>query len=190
MKSTKLMTIALCAMACTAATAFAEDDLIASATPSATIADPVNPKPGMIFKGYDLRKVNISELDKCATVKTTVVADDKFSLEKFRNVRVSQGVWEGFLKGKRSVNCTVVAQQPTYNGCWYTLFINGKEIVGGSGQKSRKFDLKAGFNHVKLVAQGHPVHITIKATDSLKDPRPMTPKDLFYDEKPEEDDVF
>ena len=190
MKTTKLMTIALCAVACTATTAFAEDDLIASATPAATIADPVNPKPGMVFKGYNLRDVNLSELGKYATVKSTVVANDTFSYERFKDVHISQGVWEGFLKCKRSANCTIVLQQPSYNGCYYGLFINGKKIVVGHGQKSVTVDLKAGFNHVKVFTQRHPVTISLKATGSTKEPKLLMPKDMFYDERPDEGDVF
>ena len=51
MKTTKLMAVAACAAACIATTALADgdDDIVASATPAAKIADPVNPKPGCRF---------------------------------------------------------------------------------------------------------------------------------------------
>ena len=198
MKTTKLMAIALCAVACSTTTAFAADDLIVSATPEAVIADPVNPKPGMVFRGYDRRFMGdllefSSSLDKIATVKTTVVADEKFSYGKFKDVEISQGVWEGFVQCKRSANCTILVQQASYNGCGYILFVNGKRIFCGHGQMSRLVDLKVGFNHIKLIAQNagnNPVLIRIKATGSVKEAKQLTPKVMFHDEKPDDGDVF
>lgn len=220
MKMTKLTTIALCAVACTVATMSAEgnvrgrrlragdnpaptaatasDDIIDSATPPPTIADPVNPKPGVVFKGYDIRtRGDLSELpttlEKSPTVKMTVVTDGRFSYGKFKDVNINQGVWEGYLKCKRSANCTVLVQQAGV-GTAYVILINGQKFIMGSGQVSRTIDLKAGFNHFKII--GHcaddrfPVCISIKATESTKDPKPLTPKDMFYDEKPDEGDVF
>ena len=145
-----------------------------------------------------MRHANVADMpsvfEKVAAVKTTIVADGKFSYEYFKDVEISQGVWEGFLKCKRSANCTVLVRQARYNGCWYGLFINGKKIVTGPGQTSATVDLKAGFNHILLVAQNAgahaPVSISLKATDSTREPKPLTPKDLWYDEKPDEGDVF
>lgn len=198
MKTTKLMTIALCAVACTAATATAEekgDDLIASATPAAAIADPVNPKPGMVFKGYNVRGTRdmfelASQLEKCATVKKTIATGEKFAFDEFKGARISQGVWEGFIKCKRSANCTILLQQETYINSGYALFINGKKFIAGTGQRSGMINLKAGFNHIKLVMLVHPVSISLKATESTREPKPLTPKDMFYDDKPDEGDVF
>ena len=200
MKTTKLMTLALCALACTTATTFAKekgDDLIDSATPAAKISDPVNPKPGMIFKGYNVRAGRnmmelASELTKCIAVKTTVVKDEKFSFEHFRDVQISQGVWEGFLKCKRTADCTVLVRQggsPYSKG--YALIINGKKWIAGEGQGTTAVTLNAGFNHFKVVILGTaPVSIAIKPVESTREPKFVTPKDMFYDEKPDEGDVF
>ena len=71
--------------------------------------------------------------------------------------------------------------------------MNGKKFISGHGQISAMIDMKAGFNHIKLVAQNadrHPVSISIKATGSTREPKFVTPKDMFYDEKPDEGDVF
>lgn len=200
MKTRKLMTIALCAVACTVASAIAEekgDDLIASATPTAAIADPVNPKPGMVFKGYAVNGARdmfelASQLEKCATVKTTVTKGEKFAFTDFRDVHIVQGVWEGFLKCKRSANCTILLNQDRFgsHGPSYALFINGKKFIAGTAQCSGMIDLKAGFNHFKLVVRENPVSISLKATGSTREPKPLTPKDMFYDEKPDEGDVF
>ena len=201
MKTTKLMTIALCALACTTATTFAKgngDDLIDSATPAAAIPDPVNPKPGMVFKGYNIRPMTGDKfgdlplvLQKTATVKTTVVTADKFSFEDMGPEEMGQGVWEGYLKCNRSANCTLLVKQNVYNCTGYILFINGNRVVCGGGQNAVRVDMKAGFNHIKLLTQTRaPVFMTLKATGSVKDPKPFSPKDLFYEEKPDEGDVF
>ena len=198
MKTTKLMTIALCALACTTATTFAKekgDDLIDSATPAATIPDPVNPKPGMVFKGYLMRNNGnmfelASQLEKCATVKTTVVNGEKFSFEDFKDVQISQGVWEGFLKCKRAANCTILAHQGRVGGWGFAIEINGKRFMAGNGQLANTVNLKAGFNHFKIITQNGPVFLSLKATGSTREPKPITPKDMWYDEKPDEGDVF
>ena len=200
MKTTKLMTLALCALACTTATTFAKekgDDLIDSATPAAAIPDPVNPKPGMVFKGYNVNGSRdmfelATQLEKCAAVKKTVAPGEKFAPREFRDVHIIEGVWEGFIKCKRSANCTVLLQQNQFGsyGPGYALFINGKKFISGSAQHSGMIDLKAGFNHIKLVVRENPVSISLKATESTREPKPVTPKDMWYDDKPDEGDVF
>lgn len=200
MKTTKLMAVAACAAACLATTAFAagDDDIVASATPTAKIADPVNPKPGMVFKGYNiesLRDNKLAELpavlQKLATVKTTVVNTEKFTFDHFKSETISQGVWEGFLKCKRSANCTFLLKQTEHYLAGYILFVNGERVIWGYGQGSVKVDMKAGYNHIKLYSQyKYPVSISLKSTDSLKEPKPLTPKDMFYDDKPDDGDAF
>ncbi len=197
MNSVKAMTLALCAAACSVMTAFGDGAAPVATASSTTIADPVNPKPGLVFKGYDVRAGHFEDLpsilEKTAAVKMTVVTDDKFAYGNFQNVHIGQGVWEGFVQCKRSANCTILVQQASYNGCGYILFVNGKRICCGHGQMSRLVDLKVGFNHIKLVAQnaGHnPVLIRIKATGSVKEPKQLTPKVMFHDEKPDDGDVF
>jgi len=200
MKTPKLMAVAACAAACIATTAFADgdDDIVASATPTAKIADPVNPRPGMVFKGYNIEQLYGNKftelptvLQKAATVKSTVVNTEKFTFDHFKSEKISHGVWEGFLKCKRSVNCTFLLKQERGCNAGYILFVNGERVISGEGQGSVKVDMKAGYNHIKLYSQyEYPVSISLKATDSLKEPKPLTPKDMFYDEKPDDGDVF
>ena len=177
----------------------ADDDIVASATPTAKIADLVNPKPGMVFKGYNIDLLGGNKLaelpavlQKLATVKTTVVNTEKFTFDHFKSETISQGVWEGFLKCKRSVNCTFLLKQEQGGGAGYILFVNGERVICGEGQGSVKVDMKAGYNHIKLYSQkaNYPVSISLKATDSLKEPKPLTPKDMFYDEKPDDCVLF
>ena len=200
MKTPKLMAVAACAAACIATTAFADGDdgIVASATPPAKIADPVNPKPGMVFKGYDVNYVygdKFAELptvlQKATAVKTMVVNAERFTFDYSKSEKISHGVWEGFLKCKRSANCTFLLKQEQGGGAGYILFVNGERVICGEGQGSVKVDMKAGYNHIKLYSQyKYPVSISLKATDSLKEPKPLTPKDMFYDDKPDDGDVF
>ena len=170
-----------------------DDNSIASTTSQVSIPVPINPKPGMIFKGYHVgRGTRLADLEKNPTVKMTVVTDDRFTYADFKDVEISQGVWEGFLKCKRSANCTFLVQQAG-PGATYNIFVNGKLIIAGAGQNSVTADLKAGFNHFKIIGQDagrFPIRIALKATESTREPKFVTPKDMFYDEKPEEGDVF
>lgn len=203
MKIAKLLAAAFCAAACATSAMFAfaeDDDIMASASTPMKIADPVNPKKGMLFKGYNIKmqfggKFHElpSMLQNVPTVKTTVVDSERFSYGNFKDVEISQGVWEGWLKCKRSANCTFLFQQPNYNGAGYILFVNGKRVISGWDQHSALVDMKAGYNHFKLIAQrAHdaPVSIKMKATGSTADPKPVTPKDLWHDSKPDEGDMF
>ena len=109
------MAVALCAAACVTTAAFAEDDLVSSAN-TTVIAEPVNPKPGMVFKGYNLDcyysyskefQSLKATLASAAPVKSTVVTSEQFTYKAFQDgARIQQGVWEGFLKCKRKAQCT------------------------------------------------------------------------------------
>lgn len=199
MNPRKLMAVALCATACVTTTAFAEDDdLVADAKP-VTIADPINPKPGMVFKGYNLNTQYDDKflaikatLDSAAPVKSTVVTSEEFTFEPFRNeVRINQGVWEGFLKCKRTAQCTfLLKQRGDYSGGGFLLFVNGKKVVGqsGTGQLSANVQLKAGFNHIVLISQAqYPVAVFLSPVGSVNPPKPLSPAIMFYDDKPVDD---
>ena len=196
MNPRKLMAVALCAAACVTTTTYAEDKQAgdapfesAAATP---IPDPVNPKPGMLFKGYNLRSMPVSELpskltDDVPAITTTIVKSDKFALLE----NCHQGVWEGFLKCERSAKCTILVKQFTMTGSDSVLFINGKQVASdlhnNGGMIANHVDIKVGFNHIKLFVMGsEPVSVSLKTVESTKDPKQFAPKDLYYDEKPEE----
>ena len=196
MNPTKLMAVALCAAACVTTTAFAEDDfLVDSATPKA-IAEPVNPKPGLVFKGYAQKclmgekfKDVASVLANATPVKTTVVTTDKFSFEGFlNNLKIEQGVWEGFLKCKRSAKCTILVKQKNVYGSGFQLYVNGKWVAGGFDQRSGDVDMKPGFNHIKIISQKKaPVEVFLSPSGSTKEPKALSPAMMFYDDKPEDD---
>ena len=188
MNASKLMTLALCAATCISTAAYAEDDPIVSATPVEQVADPVNPKPGMKFNGYNFQYMKTidmpSTLDKAPAVKTYVESGEKFT----HTPNMNQGVWEGFLKCKVACNCTIVIYQRPANGSGYVLFVNGKKVTSGCGERAIAVNVNAGYNHFKLYAlraDRFPPTITIKPTASSGEPRALTPKDFFYDDKPE-----
>lgn len=189
MNPRKLMAVALCAAACVTTTTYAEDKQAgdapfesAAATP---IPDPVNPKPGMLFNGYNFGGYDASKLSSALkdipAVVTAVDTADTFSLPS----QCRSGVWEGFLKCKLSAKCTVLVE----GGNPYALYINGQTVAIGQDLTANHVDLKAGFNHIKLYGQSA-VHVSIKVAESTREPKPMSPKDLFYDEKPDVGDVF
>ena len=201
MNPRKLMAVALCAAACVSTVAFAEDDFgIESASP-VKIADPVNPQPGMIFNAYnypnwmgkDQLKESNSNLPKTAALKTGVDKGEKFGVEIATGVKPAAIKWDGFLKCKRATTYTFLFQKREYNGFWsgYSVRINGVAVLPATyGEATCDVNLKVGWNKVEIVCQFNdkdPLSISFKPKGSLSDPRTIAPKDLFHDQKPEED---
>ena len=198
-----MMVAALCA-ACVTITAFAEDDFgIESASP-VTIADPVNPQPGMMLRAYhldkfmnaELLKGSVAKLPTLAAAKTMVDNGEEFSLKQIGKSEAKAGMWTGFIKCKRSGVYTFTLTQPskavrgTASG-GYSFWVNGKSVVGaGWRETSVDVDLKVGWNKMDIVCQfGSAPALTIayKPKDSTADPRPLTPAMMFFDKKPEDD---
>jgi len=198
MKTTRLMAVALCATACVSTTAFAEDDdLVVSASSSTAIAEPINPKPGMVFKGYNLPNQFNDKFQGLQTilstqpaVKTTVVNTETFSFDQFlKDTRINQGVSQGFLKCKKSATCTFVIKQGSEYGSGFHLYVNGKKVAAAWEQASGEATVRAGFNHVKIIAQTkQPVQLLMKVSGSVKEPNVLSPDRMFYDDKSSEDD--
>lgn len=199
MNPRKLMAVALCAAACVTTTVFAEDDFgIESASP-VKIADPVNPQPGMVANAYKInyggsgdRYKTLTSLDvlaKTAALKTIVDKSDLFSRNILpQNCEARSILWEGFIKCKRAATYTFAMS----NRDWYSFYVNGKCYVNQcDGQQSVDVELKVGWNKIVILAyieyQNNKFEINYKPKTSLSDPRPIAPKDLFHDQKPEED---
>ncbi len=206
MNPTRLLTIALCLVACFATTTAlaADDDFgIVSATPI-VIADPVNPQPGMLFNAYSLpdwmKEAQLKEshttLPKMAALKTGVDKSEKFGIEISQGVNAGVIKWEGFLKCKRAATYTFLFQKGVFDGIrsGYSMKINGQAVIPAAcGESSCDVNLKVGWNKVEIVCQFNayegkrPLNIFFRPKGSLSEPRPITPKDLFFDLKPEED---
>lgn len=196
------MAVALCAAACVTTTAFAEEDFgIESASP-VKIADPVNPQPGMVFNAYrpdrymnwDSLKESITKLPSQPAVKTHVDKSENFSLDQLGDIKARVGKWEGFLKCKRAGTYTFVltcqnGSSDSEDG--FSFRVNGNPAISAAcRQESCDVDLKVGWNKIDIVCQfyyGKKLTLTFKPKTSLADPRPIAPKDLFHDQKPEED---
>ncbi|MBR6471288.1 MAG: hypothetical protein IKS83_05795 [Victivallales bacterium] len=203
MKTSKLLAFALCLAACVVTTtAFAEEDDfgIESASPI-VIADPVNPQPGMIYNAYSYSgymnvaqiKESHAKLPETPALKTGVDKSEKFGIEISSGVEAKAIKWEGFLKCKRAATYTFLFQKrengQINNG--YSVKINGKTVIPADwGESSCDVTLKVGWNKIEIVSQFYdksPLNITFRPKGSLAEPRPITPKDLFHEEKPEED---
>lgn len=209
MKTTFAIVAALCA-ASFATAAFAEEDFgIESATP-VKIADPANPKPGMVFGAYGadnsvrnneawLKESN-AKLPAAAAMKTGVDKGEKFAIDVASGVKALTVRWEGFLKCKRAATYTFLFQKELkmdrfyYSG--YSVRINGKSVVpAGRCETTCDVSLKAGWNKVEIVSifgdnarsGKKPLNISYKPKGSLSEPRTLAPKDLFYDQKAEAD---
>ncbi|MGN0853443.1 MAG: hypothetical protein ACI4Q3_08720 [Kiritimatiellia bacterium] len=199
MNPKKLMAVAFCAVACVSTTVFAEDDFgIESASP-VTIADPVNPQPGMVCKFYNVARRDIEKCLKSATqrvafplVLTRVDKGNAFVCN-FSDKGVERNVmsWEGFIKCKRAGSYVFTVFGAHDHD--YTLTVNGVDaIVYKHGQQSVTLNLKVGWNKVVFTAvywcRDRDVYI-IKylPKGSLSEPRNLAPKDLFYDKLPEEE---
>lgn len=193
------MAVALCAAACVTTTAFAEDEFgIESASP-VMVCDPVNPQPGMKADAYNFdydnnRKYHqmTSSLDtfrKMPAVRTYVDKSDSFSSGGVPgNIDLHTIKWEGFIKCKRAATYTFSFSNRDY----YSFYVNGRRYVDFCfNQESRDVDLKVGWNHIVIIAyiskRDRKLMVNYRPKESLSDPRPIAPKDLFHDQKPEED---
>ena len=206
MNPTRLLTIALCLVVCLATTTVfaADNDFgIVSATPI-VIADPVNPQPGMLFNAYSYNdymgeaqlKESHTTLPKLAAKKTGVDKSEKFGFDIRDGVNAMGIRWEGFLKCKRAATYTFLFQKNKFNSFenGYSVKINGQAVIPADwGENACDVNLKVGWNKVEIVCQfsydgkRDPLNISFRPKGSLAEPRPIAPKDLFYDKKPEED---
>ena len=200
----KIMVVALCGIACATQQVFAADDFgIESASP-VSIADPVNPQPGMILKAYNLQysyssqqavsrlKEGAVKLPSLPAAKTVVDKNEDFSMRQFGKSGLNAGLWSGFLKCKRAGVYTLNLMQNCdipFGG--YSLRINGKPVLPvGEKLTSVDVELKVGWNKFDLVGmffRQAPLTITYKPKESLSEPRALTPGMLFFDKKIEEE---
>ena len=197
MKRIQLMAAALCAAACVTTTAFAEDQNgLESATP-VEIADPINPKPGMVFNayGYDDHfyfnywKENVSKLPKWPALSTGVDVSESFSIECATGVKPKAVRWEGFLKSKYAKTYTFLVQTGNkYERDCYSVSINGQPVYTAYGEGSFDVDLKVGWNKVEISRQFYDskaMNISAKIKGGLSEPTKLTPAKFFYDDRPE-----
>lgn len=202
MNTSKLLAILLCFATCIATTTtFADEDDdfgIESATPI-VVADPINPQPGMVCSAYlfghtngeDNWRKTISRLANAPSIKSYVDKEDSFNRNALSNsTQTNIMKWEGYIKCKRAGMYSFSFVGPHSN--FYAFYLNDVEIISaGYGQMTVGGQLKEGWNKVVIIVEiDHPnqkLELKYKPNESLAEPRPLTPKKMFHDEKPEED---
>ena len=197
-----LMCGALCAaIALGGASVFAEDDFgIESASPT-TIADPVNPQPGMVANAYYFdwghsdnkyraMTSSIQAIKKLPSVVSFVDKGDAFAKTCIQeDIKAHTIMWEGYIRCKRAAIYTFTFA--TNDGS-YSFFANGNKFINDTlKQESCDVSLKVGWNHIVILAyfdrRSTKLTVNYKPKGSLSEPRAIAPKDLFHDQKPEED---
>ena len=174
MSAKKLMTLALCAVACATVNGKVRTQDLTSPAVAKSKAPYklLNPEPGMIMSVYgpqewmrldDVKKMkeqfreSVFALPKSPAVKTSVDKSDKFSIDCAKDVEVSAIRWEGYLVDNESETCTFVMQKNYYYGydrdclqTGYAVMINDV-VVCGWGQQSFDVNLEPGYNKVVIV---------------------------------------
>lgn len=189
MKPNQLLCGALCAMIalCAPFVHAAEEEGfdIESATP-VTIDDPVDPQPGMVLNAYHEWTDNLSSQP---ATKTVLDKGDSFNRVQGTNAKVMR--WEGFLKSNRAAVYTFTFVKSGDVRDPYSVTINGKPALGKvGGEKAFDAALQAGWNKVEIVCSfgnsDGPLTFSYRPKGSLAEPRPLGPKNLYYD-KPVDD---
>ena len=125
-------------------------------------------------------------------LKTGVDKNEKFSIDIATGVSALTIRWEGFLKCKRAATYTFLFQKRERN-IWngYSVRINGKTAIPAAcGEATCDSTLKVGWNKIEILCifdEKTPLNVSFRPKGSLAEPRPIAPKDLFHDQKPEED---
>lgn len=201
MNPTKLMSAALFVAACVTTTALAQDDFgIESASP-VVISDLVNPQPGMVFNVYPKIAINtrdgdfIPELKKQSSLSTGIDKNESFGNVMCKDVGGRFMVWEGFIKCKRSAIYTFILSKPArinnLAATGYTVRINNMPVIPiGTNTTSCDVSLKVGWNKIEIACSfrfDDPLRVSYKPKGSVSEPRVIAPKDLFHDQKVEEE---
>ena len=186
----KLTTAALAALALTAiipTSAFADD--------------PVTPKQGAVCNLYllDVHEDDKGFSETAATLATKPAAatfvdtaSDFKPVEKRNDVKTSWGMWDGWFKQEKAGTYTFTCKRYDRKDCRYSIWINGQQCAKAwYGQGSFDVELSAGFNSVKIVAEGYtnyksaPLTISYKKKGSVKEPVSFGPESMFYDDDDE-----
>ena len=168
--------------------------------PAVPASDPYNPQPGLVACAYaieglmdaDSLQRSTDELPEMVENEVFVDTSETFSPGSVKGAEAKVMRWHGFIKCKRAMTCTFLLNKGDADdwGNGYSMRINNDLTGTGCGQNAMDADLKVGWNTVEIVCQFKdkaPLTISFRPKGSLSDPRTIAPKDLFHDEKPEED---
>lgn len=167
--------------------------LVAATTFQAAFAsEPLSPVPGAVCnlylfdwqnyaKGFEELTSSISTKPAAATFVDS--ASEFKANGKKDNIKSSCGMWTGWMKQTLSGTYTFTCQSDYF----FSIWVNGQKCASAVyGQYSFNVDLDAGFNSIKVIAQGkngRSLTITYKKSGSLKEPSPFGPENMFYDEE-------
>ena len=160
--------------------------------------DPVTPIEGAVCNLYlldvarDAKKFKeiASSLPSAAAAATFVdTAADFKPQKKKEGISSSWGMWTGWMKQEKAGTYTFTCKRYNDDDLKYSIWINGQKYADATeGQFSFNVDLNAGFNSVKIIAEGfanenYPLTITYKKAGSVKDPVSFGPENMFHDDE-------
>ena len=175
-----------------------------TAFPALAAPGPVHPVPGAVCNLYlidttpkSVAFTNVTETLAQAPAAATFVDDAETfrPSEKVEGVHSSWGMWTGWMKAPAAGTYTFLCQrQYSFNvislsRTLYSVWVNGElklEAVGG--QHSFDAELVAGFNAVTIIAESdsdynYPLALSFKRKGSVKEPIPLRPADMFYEDE-------
>ena len=189
----KLTTAALAALA------------LAATIPSLACADELaNPVQGAVQKLYSFRakqgskhtdsfKALSKDIKEGREVPYKVSVDASDNYVPSAENGAGFGMWTGYIKRQSGGAYTFTfTAPPDFLYPMYSVWINGRQIVS-AGQKTTAVDvvLNAGFNEFCIVIEGKRnklVTIEFKKQGSLKEPKALTPGDLWHEDEPDDED--
>ncbi len=175
---------------------------LAAILPTSALADdPVSPKQGAVCnlyllgvhdndKGFSETAATLASEPAAATFVDT--ASDFKPVGKRNDVKSSWGMWDGWVKQEKAGTYTFTCKRDDRQDCRYAIWINGKQYAKAwYGQGSFDVELSAGFNSVKIIAEGYtnyssaPLTISYKKKGSVKEPVSLGPENMYYDDEEE-----
>lgn len=170
--------------------------------------EPANPAQGAVKKlyafrangrGRDLTENFVSLAGKIKDGRevpyvTEVDTDSEFKSSK--DSHRSFGMWTGFIKRSSGGMFTFSFSAPrgssVSDAITFSCWINGAQVVsGGYGTVAVSVVLNAGYNSFCLIEDATNrrfTTISYKKQDSLKEPKKLTPGDLWHEDEPDDED--
>lgn len=172
-------------------------------------SEPENPAAGSIRRLYALHANNVgSEHSRWFQETVEAILGNRVapystavdtSSSGFRGLNGNElGMWTGWIQCRNGGIYTIAVNRIGRLGPgWYlcSLWVNGRCVL--SAQRgaiaSVNVNLHAGFNEIRLISEGssnmdNHVELTLKRSDSIKDPASLSPGALWHEDELEEDD--
>lgn len=178
---------------------------LAATIPTSAFADELaNPVQGAVQKLYSFRakqgskhtdsfKALSKDIKEGREAPCKVSVDTSDNYVPSTDSGASFGMWTGYIKRQSGGAYTFTfTAPPDFLYPMYSVWINGRQIVS-AGQKTVAVDvvLNAGFNEFCIIIEGKKnklVTIDFKKQGSLKEPKTLTPGDLWHEDEPDDED--